>query len=543
MFFPVGRNTPYRPTSGRYVTVLSEGGKQQVNTMNTHSEKNKFFRGMGVPTMGLLLATTAVVVITPQAYAGFGGDNTSSKSTGTAQKATFAQPGVGEWFHGGPGHPDRIYSGRWKKGSKKNLLCTNFSKHSGDGSLSSAVHRLPGFSLENSKAAFKLGNASEATLARVTGLHNAAKINSSVQWAVWKLSKDRNLHRGWKPAYVPQLKAHGEYGAVQNLIDWGHNHGPYTVVVKASGGATGHGTVIVTAANGKPASYLHVDLSSTLVKLSSRGGTTNSKGLFPFKYGASDLGSARIHVKVTAPSSTTGELYNASKGRQRLLTNGHSESASGGTKFQIAASTAKMKNECTTDCHGIAKVTWTAKAKKGSVPMRTRYYVNGKVVAHCDTRSAKKAAETCSVSKHEADASHWTGYDSCVLNKYQGGHCITSYHFTKVNEEIVCIPAPSAKMHVVIDVSCPCDGDATLSGDLTASVLSLKDSVRFFTGTLTDVTNGKSDTVDLTNGTPSPLSVRFVNGHEYRISFKAFNKKGGKLLKQGTIVDKTFTVS
>jgi hypothetical protein len=144
------------------------------------------------------------------------------------------------------------------------------------------------------------------------------------------------------------------------------------------------------------------------------------------------------------------------------------------------------------------------------------------------------------VSKKVPDGTKWVSFEFCILKH---GKCVSKYVSVKKNEEFVCPPAPSAKMHVEIDINCPCGGPVTVDGTLTTSVTSLKSSIRFFKATVTDVTNGKSDTVTLTNGTPGSPSVPFVNGHEYQISWQAFDKAGGKLLKQGVIVDKTISVS
>jgi hypothetical protein len=244
--------------------------------------------------------------------------------------------------------------------------------------------------------------------------------------------------------------------------------------------------------------------------LSKSGGTTNAKGQLSFKYAASDLGRAGVHAKVTAPSSTTGELFNASAGRQRLLTNGHSESASGGTHFRIAAAKARMKNSCTTDCDGVAKVTFVGKAKKGSGPMRIRFYVDDKIVGHCDTKSAKKKARTCSIVKHEADASYWTGYDSCAL---KNGKCVSHYTFTKVHEQIVCPPGPSFQF--VIKTDCNCQGTLVPSPGGPAG------SARVYTAW--ELVDGKmvGSTVTLKNGDYTALPTFNVkSGHTYEVRVK-----------------------
>jgi hypothetical protein len=489
---------------------------------------------------GFLVASSH---ITPQhsstdtiKLAGFGDANTSSKTT--AEKATFAQPGVGEWFQGGKHHPGRDFVGRWKWNGKSSWFCVDFSGHSSDGIHGATVHGMPGYSKSNAKAAFKLGNADEGVLSKVSGLSKVSKINAATGWAIWFLSKDKNLHADWKSTYVPLLKKRGEYGAVQKLLAWGHAHGPYSVSVKAPSvqpGQTGHGTVTVKAANGAATKLLQVQVTGTNVKLSHIGGLTDGKGQWHFKYSPVDFGRSSLHADVTAPSSNTGLLTDASPGRQRLLTGNFHETASGSTHFRTAAAKATAKNVCTTNCDGIATAQWTGIAPKTSA-VRIKFHTNAGINARCDARAGK----TCTVSKKVPDGTKWVSFEFCILKH---GKCVSKYVSVKKNEEFVCPPAPSAKMHVEIDINCPCGGPVTVDGTLTTSVTSLKSSIRFFKATVTDVTNGKSDTVTLTNGTPGSPSVPFVNGHEYQISWQAFDKAGGKLLKQGVIVDKTISVS
>jgi hypothetical protein len=426
-------------------------------------------RGLHAFASGVLIMGVVVVLsgTTPQVntatikLAGYSADDSKSKTDVQleAQRGSFATPGVGEWFKPGRHHDGRIFAGRWVWQNRSDWLCTNFSKHSGDGIHMDTVHGIPGYSKSNAKAAFKLANASEGILARVSGLDKVAKINSATTWAAWFLSNDKNLHADWKPAYVPQFKNRGEYGAIQKLLAWSHAHGPYKVSVKApkaSVGQKSHGTVTVKAANGHAASLLQVTLSGKRVKLTPQGGLTNKHGKFGFTYKPTDFGRVNVRAAVTAPSSKSGLLTDASPGRQRLLTGNYKEHASGSTHFRTAAGKAEMKSVCTTDCDGTATVTFTGKAPNHSGPMRFRFYVDGVRKGHCDT----SGGHSCTVSKKAVDGSKWTGYDFCVLNR-KGGHCVTQHVFVAKHQKVVCPPAPT------IDQSSTTDCKGCTAFDLT----------------------------------------------------------------------------
>lgn len=469
---------------------------------------------------------------------GFGGDNTSSKTSSKAStcQGEFAQPGSGEWFKGGKHHPNKVFAGRWcwhkPDGTViTHLICTGFTLHSGDGVHWDTVHKIPGFTTANSKAAFKIGNADEGLLSKVTGLSKVSKIDSVVAWSVWFLSNDKNLHADWSSTYVPQLKNRGEYGAVQKLIAWAKTHGPYKVTVKApqvQPGHTGNGVVTVLGSNGKPASHLQVSLSGSNVKLSTQGGLTNSKGQFHFKYTPQEFGGTSIGAHITAPSSTTGTLTDASPGRQRLLTGNFVEHASGSTHFKSVAAKATAKNLCVTNCDGIATAQWTGIAPKDSA-VRIKFHTDAGINARCDAR----AGSTCTVSRKVPDGTHWTSYEFCVL---KNGKCVTKYFTVKKDKEFICPPEPVATVDITAHIDCPCDGPVTFTHTLVTKVTSLAGSSRFYTTTLTDVTNGKSDTVNLTNGTPGSPDLPFVNGDQYKLTYKSYDHKGGHLLKQGTIL-------
>jgi hypothetical protein len=491
---------------------------------------------------GFLVATSHT---TPQhstadtiKLAGFGDANSTTKNSTVADRATFAQPGVGEWFQGGKHHPGRDFVGRWKWNGKSSWFCVDFSGHSSDGIHGATVHGMPGYSKSNAKAAFKLGNADEGVLSKVSGLSKASKINAATGWAIWFLSKDKNLHADWKSTYVPLLKNRGEYGAVQKLLAWGHAHGSYSVSVKAPSvqpGQTGHGTVTVKAANGSAAKLLQVRVTGTNVKLSHAGGLTDKKGQWHFKYSPVDFGRSSLHANVTAPSSHTGLLTDASPGRQRLLTGNYHETASGSTHFRTAAAKATAKNVCTTNCDGIATAQWTGIAPKTSA-VRIKFHTNAGINARCDARAGK----TCTVSKKVPDGTKWVSYEFCILKH---GKCVSKYVSVKKNKEFICPPAPVVDIVQTNKVHCPCDGSPTLSGSIEATATSLQSSSRFFQVTLTDVNNGKSNTVNLTNGTPNTFDVPFSNGDEYKVTFKAFDHMGGKLLKSGLLADVTFSTT
>lgn len=443
--------------------MRAEGSRYTMSTRKQFSALLSACLGV-LLLAGFLVATSHT---TPQhrtadtiKLAGFGDVNSTTKNSTVADRATFAQPGVGEWFQGGKHHPGRDFVGRWKWNGKSSWFCVDFSGHSSDGIHGATVHGMPGYSKSNAKAAFKLGNADEGVLSKVSGLSKASKINAATGWAIWFLSKDKNLHADWKSTYVPLLKKRGEYGALQKLLAWGHAHGSYTVSVKASSmqpGQTGHGTVTVKAANGSAAELLQVRVTGTNVKLSHAGGLTDKKGQWHFKYTPVDFGRSSLHANVTAPSSNTGLLTDASPGRQRLLTGNFHETASASTHFHSVAAKGSFQEECGTSCSTTVPVKGTVKAPAGgwNTCATAKVVETGNTVASIIVKAGNTKSVSFTVPNGDTKHLQWT-FRFC-----HGTQHSTPYSGSKF--KINCPPAPS----VQLTMSCDCNGPGNIPFTVT----------------------------------------------------------------------------
>lgn len=450
----------------------------------------KALRGMSVVVAALLAVATLTVV-----------------SAGSANAATYATPDVGQVFKGGSHHPGKVYAYSWRFQGKRNYWCMFFSGHASDGTTSQKITgRIPGYTVANSAAAKKLVNSYAEHPTR------SNRLTAERAWAVWFLSSDRNL-RADKPFYVHQLKARGEYSGVESLISWAKAHDPYKASVSASQlqvGQSGTVTVKVLASNGKAASKLPVTISSPTgnVKLSSTSHATAANGTVRLPYTRTGVGTVRLVAHGTAPSSYAVMMTNASPGRQRLLSGGFESHFSASYNYSKSPSGPAMTTSCTTQCNGVATVTWTKGVESGSVSMRLEYYTGNTKVAQCDAA----AGHNCTATAKLADATIWTSYRYCYLNKV-GGSCTTSWVTVKEHKEVICPP------WVQWTIKCPCGGDTVLT--LTAP----SSNKRFDTATVTYGSTSK--TVSLVNGTPQDVSLTgYKSGQQIAASFTAYRDSG-----------------
>jgi hypothetical protein len=278
-----------------------------------------------------------------------------------------------------------------------------------------------------------------------------------------------------------------------------------------SGDQTGHGTVTVTDSNGHPASYLQVHITANAkVTLLNQGGLTNRKGIRHFTYKFPDYGRANFTATVTAPSSNSGLLTDASPGRQRLLTGNYTEHAVGHDHFKTAGAKAKAKNICVENCDGIATAQFTGIAPKQSAA-RMWFHTDSGVTAHCDARAGK----TCTVSKKVPDGTKFTKFEFC-LSKH--GKCVTKRISVKKDKEFVCPGKPALKFSGV----CDCFGNGTL----VPSPESPAGSTRVWKAWETDNGSRVGSVVRLTNGQFTDLAqLNIKQGHSYEIFVKT--KAGG----------------
>jgi hypothetical protein len=423
----------------------------------------------------------------------------------------FATLHIGEKFKPGPHHKGPIYAYDWNWNGRSGYWCSGFTLRAGDGTKSVQVNgQLPGFTVANSAAAKKLTNASDADVAVVTGLSAIAKRHAVRAWAIWYLSSDKNLHADWSGSYVPQLKNRNEYGAFKKLLAWSKTYGPYKVSGSASAvlvGQSGSGSFKVLGSNGKPASLLKISISATNAVVTKAPARTNSSGIAAFTFRRTNLGTVTFKATVTSPSHGSVMLTDASPGRQRLLSGRFTVSAQASVSFNKSPGAPAMVSSCSTDCKGIATVTWSKTVESGAAAMRYTYYVNGAAVAKCDAAGG----QVCKASAKVADGSFWTSYSYCYLNQV-GGTCTTAVVTVAAHVEIVC-PA-----WVTWTIKCAC-------GAATVVTLTAPTGTRFYTGTVRWGSTTK--TITLVNGTPTDVPLTgYTSGQEISASFTAYRDSG-----------------
>jgi hypothetical protein len=471
-----------------------------------------YIKKVGLVAMLLLSFVVGVLAFSANASTSkTAGNITMTASTSDSRMSTaFAKPNIGEVFKGVPHHPAKIYAMDYVWNGSSGYWCSGYTFRAGDGTKSVHVNgQLPGFSAANSAAAKKLTNASDAEIALVTGLSTVKKQHSVRAWSIWFLSKDKNLHADWKGYIVPQLKAKKEYTALLKLVEWAKANGPY----KASGtadavfvGQPGNGAFKVLGSNGKPATLLGTSITATNATLTSTSTRTNRNGVANFAYKATNFGSLFV-AKFNAPSHGSVMLTDASPGRQRLLSGNFRENAQASVSFSKTPGQPTMNSSCTTDCKGIATVTWTKTVESGASPMRYTYYVNGAAVATCDAASGA----VCKASAQVSDGSFWTSYSYCYLNQV-GGTCTTATMTVTTHVEIVC-PA-----WVTWSTKCAC-------GSVPVVTLTAPTSTRFYTGTVRWGSTTK--TITLVNGSSTDIPLTgYTSGQEISASFTAYRDSG-----------------
>jgi hypothetical protein len=423
----------------------------------------------------------------------------------------YASPHVGEVFKGVPHHPAKIYAMDWSWNGRSGYWCSGYTFRAGDGTKSVQVNgQLPGFSVANSAAAKKLVNASDSQVALVSGLSDIKKLHSIRAFSIWYLSKDKNLHADWKGYIVPQLKAKKEYTGLLKLIAWAKVYGPYKVTGSASAvlvGQSGSGTFKVVGSNGNPATLLKTSIAATNAVVTQASAKTNSNGVVAFSFRRTNIGAVTFKSTVSSPSHGSVMLTDASPGRQRLMSGSFTESASASVSFDKSPGAPAMVSSCSTDCKGIATVTWTKTVESGAAAMRYTYYVNGSSVATCDAAGGA----VCKASAQITDGSFWTSYSYCYLNQV-GGSCTTAVVTVATHVEIVC-PA-----WVTWSIKCAC-------GSVAVVTLTAPTGTRFYTGTVKWGSTVK--TITLVNGSPTDVPLTgYTSGQEISVSFTAFRDSG-----------------
>lgn len=422
---------------------------------------------------------------------------------GSASASNYCVERVGVMLPGGPGHPGPVYAGTWKCGSVVGF-CGNFPLHSPNHSGSTAIlHRHPGLSQHRSDLAAWINGTYRLTNNRQTA--------ARAQYAYWKVLGGKQFR-----TYDHWATRHHRFGKIRHGANQMIARAELMVglrlrvhVAAAVVGQTKHDYVKVTGTGGKPVRGVRVSLSSNANgHLSAKSSVSNRKGLAWFYLKQVDLGKAAVTASVRTVNLRYIVSTVPSVGRQHIYAVTRHRTLRARASANKLPSGPTMSTSCTTQCDGVARVTWIKGVETGASAMRYKFNVGNKTVARCDAAGG----HNCKASAKLSDGTVWSSYSYCYLTKVHG-RCKTSWVTVKVHEEIIC-PA-----WVQWTFKCDCGGAPELQAT------SLVSSPRSYSFTVQYGSNSK--TVSLANGTPKNVALTgYKSGQEIAASFSAYRDSG-----------------